>query len=232
MSSGGGRRKGHMAPRGMKDVVEALQRDMSDVKRIRGATGIILAGGKNMRLRSDKMSMRVGGESVFDRMLGLFGRLFDHTILSVAVTTRISSPGCEIVEDQFPGSLGGIYSALSASRTEVAFVAGCDMPFINADLVSYQSEFAWNHDVVIPRGRAGLEPLHAFYSRDCLEPIHARLRENMLTVRGFFDQVRVKEIGLEEIAQFDPEGLSFFNINTQADLIRAEEIKRCTAVRS
>jgi molybdopterin-guanine dinucleotide biosynthesis protein A len=88
------------------------------------------------------------------------------------------------------------------------------------------------YDVVIPRGRAGLEPLHAFYSKGCLEPIHARLREGKLAVRGFFDAVRVKEVGLEEIVQFDPEEHSFFNINTQADLLRAEEIKRCMAVRS
>jgi molybdopterin-guanine dinucleotide biosynthesis protein A len=216
----------------MKDVVETLQHDVSDVERIAGATGIILAGGKNVRLRSDKMSMRVGGELVFDGMLALFGRLFEHTIVSVAVTTRLSLPGCEIVEDQFPGSLGGIYSALSASRTDVAFVAGCDMPFINADLVRYQWEFAWDHDVVIPRGRAGLEPLHAFYSKGCLEHIRARLSENRLTVRDFFRRVRVREIGPDEIAQFDPEELSFFNINTQADLLRAEEIKRCISVRS
>jgi molybdopterin-guanine dinucleotide biosynthesis protein A len=221
-----------LAPRGIRDVAEILNHDVSDVEKMPGVTGIILAGGKNVRLRIDKLSLRVDGESVFDRMIALFGQLFERTVISVATKTQVSLPGCEIVEDQFPGSLGGIYSGLSAARTDVAFVAGCDMPFISADLVRYQAEFAWDYDVVIPRGRAGLEPLHAFYSKGCLEPIHARLCENRLSIRGFFDEVRVKEIGLAEIVQHDPEELSFFNINTQADLLRAEEIKRCIAVRS
>jgi molybdopterin-guanine dinucleotide biosynthesis protein A len=213
-------------------VADTLNHDVSDVEKMPGVTGIILAGGKNVRLRIDKLSLRVDGESVFDKMLTLFGQLFERTVISVAAQKRVSLPGYETVADQFPGSLGGVYSGLSAARTDIAFVAACDMPFISADLVRYQAQFAWDYDVVIPRGRAGLEPLHAFYSKACLEPIHARLRENRLTIRGFFDEVRVKEIGLEEIVQFDPEELSFFNINTQADLLRAEEIKRCIAVRS
>jgi molybdopterin-guanine dinucleotide biosynthesis protein A len=218
--------------RGTRDVTEILNHDVSDAEKMPGVTGIVLAGGKNVRLRIDKMSLRVHGESVFDKMLALFGQLFERTVISVAASTRASLPGYETVTDRFPGSLGGMYSGLSAARTDVAFVAACDMPFISADLVRYQAQFAWDYDVVIPRGRAGLEPLHAFYSKRCLEPIHARLREGKLTIRGFFDEVRVKEIGLEEIAQFDPEELSFFNINTQTDLLRAEEIKQCMAVRS
>jgi molybdopterin-guanine dinucleotide biosynthesis protein A len=90
-------------------------------------------------------------------------------------------------------------------------VAACDKPFINADLRRYQSEFAWSYDVVMSRGCAGLEPLHAFYSKSCLEHIRAQLGENRLTVRGLFDKVRVKEVGPEEIARFDPDEVSFFN---------------------
>ena len=199
---------------------------------ISGATGIILAGGKSERLHEDKPSLRVAGELIIENMVRLFGQLFEKTILSVARGSRVRLPGCEIVEDEFPGSLGGIYSGLRAAGTRVAFAAACDMPFINPDLVRYQAKFARDYDVVIPRTRAGLEPLHAFYSTSCLEHIRAQLLEGRLTVRDFFDRVRVKEIGPDEIARFDPEELSFFNINTRADLRKAEEIKRCIATRS
>lgn len=216
----------------MKNVVATRQRSITDVEKMRGATGIILAGGKNLRLRVNKLSLRVDGELILEKMLELFGQLFEKTLVSVAATTRVRLSGCEIVKDQFPGSLGGIYSGLNAARTDVAFVAACDMPFINRELVRYEAGFAWDYDVVVPRGRDGLEPLHAFYSRNCLEHIRAQLCENRLTITSFFDKVRVKEIGPDEIAQFDADGLSFFNINTQADLLKAEEIKRWMAVRS
>jgi len=199
-------------------------------ERITGATGIILAGGKSERLGKEKLSLRVGGELIIENLLNLFSRLFDKTILSVARGSRVRLGGCEIVEDKFPGSLGGIYSGLSAAPTRVAFVAACDMPFINVDLVRYQAKFTRDYDLVIPRTRAGFEPLHAFYSKACLEHIEAELGKNRLAIRGFFGRVRVKEVGSDEITRFDPEEISFFNVNTMADLHKAEEIQRCMAI--
>jgi molybdopterin-guanine dinucleotide biosynthesis protein A len=42
-----------------------------------------------------------------------------------------------------------------------------------------------------------------------------------LRIVDFFDSVRVKYIDEDEINQFDPDNLSFFNINTQDDLEKA-----------
>lgn len=203
-----------------------------EVETIRGATGIILAGGKNVRLRMNKLSLRVGGELIIEHLVKLFNQLFEDTILSVGRKDRVRIQDCTTVRDEFPGSLGGIYSGLSAARTHAVFVAACDMPFINPELVRYQASFMWQHDVVIPRTTAGLEPLHAFYSKNCLKHMRAQLFGNRLTIREFFDTVWVKEIGPDEITRFDSDGLSFFNINTRADLRKAEEIHRWMTTRS
>jgi molybdopterin-guanine dinucleotide biosynthesis protein A len=216
----------------VKNMVGTASDATTTLDRIPGAAGIILAGGKSERLGMEKLSLRVGGELVIENLVDLFGRLFEKTILSVARGSRVRLAGCETVEDEFPGSLGGIYSGLRAAGTQVVFVAACDMPFINADLIRYQSKFTGDYDLVIPRTRAGLEPLHAFYSKNCLEHIEAELGEDRLAIRGFFERVRMKEISPDEIARFDPEEISFFNINTQADLRKAEEIQRCMATRS
>ncbi len=42
-----------------------------------------------------------------------------------------------------------------------------------------------------------------------------------LKISGFFDQVRVKYLSQEDVASFDPEFLSFFNVNTAEDLEEA-----------
>lgn len=39
---------------------------------------------------------------------------------------------------------------------------------------------------------------------------------------SFYDNVRVIEIEEEQVAQFDPDGLSFFNVNTPEDLAQAD----------
>jgi len=199
--------------------------------RIPGTSGIILAGGTSTRLREDKLSLQLNGRLIIEDTLALFRQLFDTTILSVARGKRMRVADCDVVQDEYPGSLGGIYSGLRAAPTPVAFVAACDMPFINPAVVHYQASFAHNYDVVIPRTHAGLEPLHAFYSKNCLEPIRAQLENGRFAIRDFFDRVRVREIGPEEIARFDAHGVSFFNINTAEDLQEAEEITECMAIR-
>jgi len=199
--------------------------------RIPGTSGIILAGGNSTRLSEDKLSLRLNGRLIIENTLALFRQLFDNTILSVARGKRVGLADCDVVQDEYPGSLGGIYSGLRAATTPVAFVAACDMPFINPAVVHYQASFAHDYDVVIPRTPAGLEPLHAFYSKNCLEPIRAQLQNGRFVIREFFDRVRVKEIGPEQIAGLDTDGLCFFNINTVEDLRKAEQITQCMAPR-
>jgi molybdopterin-guanine dinucleotide biosynthesis protein A len=79
-------------------------------------------------------------------------------------------------------------------------------------------------DVVIPRLGNAVEPLHAIYSRACLAPIENLFRQNNLRIIDFLHLVRVRYIEAGEIDRFDPNHLSFFNINTEADLKTAREL--------
>ncbi len=63
-----------------------------------------------------------------------------------------------------------------------------------------------------------LEPLHAIYSRACLDSIKTHLDWNDLRVDAIFNTVRVRYVEREECQRFDPQLLSFFNINREADL--------------
>jgi molybdopterin-guanine dinucleotide biosynthesis protein A len=77
---------------------------------------------------------------------------------------------------------------------------------------------------VVPRLDGLVEPLHAVYSKSCLAPIERLLKQGNMEVRVLFDLVRVRYVESDEIDRFDPEHLSFFNINTEADLERARQI--------
>ncbi len=72
-----------------------------------------------------------------------------------------------------------------------------------------------------PLANGMLEPLHAVYSRSCLESMKARLENNQLGITAYLKQQRVRYIEEAECRRFDPELLSFFNINRQADLEKA-----------
>ena len=98
------------------------------------------------------------------------------------------------------------------------------MPFVNADLVGYMAGLREGQDVVAPVLEGRAEPTHALYSKACLPHMERRLEAGDLKITGFFDDVRVRYVGEDEVDGFDPERLSFFNINTAADLGRAVAI--------
>jgi molybdopterin-guanine dinucleotide biosynthesis protein A len=69
-----------------------------------------------------------------------------------------------------------------------------------------------------------LEPLCAVYSKSCLAPIQRLLEQNELGTYKLFGMVKAKYVEEDEINRFDPEHLSFFNINSQDDLERARKL--------
>jgi molybdopterin-guanine dinucleotide biosynthesis protein A len=189
--------------------------------------GIVLAGGKGIRLREDKALETISKRTLLEQVVFRLS-LLDGDIPIVIVSERrypqlAGYPRLRIAGDIYPGKgpLGGIYSGLKASDSFYNLVVACDMPFLNRDLLLYMVEAATGFDLVVPRLGNLIEPLHAVYTKDCLAPIERLLEKDSLSVRGLFPMVRVRYVEAEEIERFDPEHLSFFNVNTGADLERA-----------
>ena len=140
----------------------------------------------------------------------------------------IDHPKLKVVSDIYPGkgSLGGIYTGLVASNSFYNLVVACDMPFLNQGLLRYMIEVADNFDLVVPRLGNTIEPLHAIYSKGCLAPIEYLFKQEDLQILKFYNSVKVRYVETEEIDRFDPDHLSFFNINTKADLKAAMELSK------
>lgn len=128
--------------------------------------------------------------------------------------------------DLYPGkgALGGIYTGLVSSANFHNLTVACDMPFLNIELLRYMIELCPGFDAVVPRVGRNVEPLHAIYSKNCLDPIARLLKHGNLQIGNLFNSVKVRYIEQDEIDKFDPEHLSFFNVNTKADLERAWEL--------
>lgn len=187
---------------------------------------IILAGGKNLRLGRTKALETIGGKSLIERIIERL-KLLSSQILIVTSAEQLEFPvgaEAEIVIDLYPGKgpLGGIYTGLLASGSSHSIVVACDMPFLNADLLNYMIGLSEGYDAVVPRlEKEMVEPLHAVYSRTCLEKMKERLDGGQLSIYSFIDTARVRYVEQEESLRFDPQLLSFFNINYQSDVDRA-----------
>jgi hypothetical protein len=91
------------------------------------------------------------------------------------------------------------------------------MPFLSLPLISYLVSQAGDYDVVVPEWDGRLQPLFAVYRGSVAPHLAEQLRRGELRPIFLFEKVRTRKIDAEEIRRIDPEGLSFFNMNTPAD---------------
>jgi molybdopterin-guanine dinucleotide biosynthesis protein A len=194
--------------------------------------GAVLAGGAARRYGgSPKGLLTVGGRRILDRVIDTVQAVTGAPPLLIANAPDAASWRTDLktIPDIRPGlgTLGGIYTALTAAGGSVLCVAW-DMPFVPEALVRALSErmATDSYDAVLPEssGRRGLEPLCAIYGPACAPAIARRLDQGDLMAISFHPDVRVGIVPLAEVRRFgDPDEL-FFNVNTPDDLTRAEAL--------
>jgi len=196
--------------------------------------GAVLAGGGARRYGGlPKGLLTVGGRRILDHVAGAVQTVTAAPPLLIANAPDAASwrPDLRTIPDSRPGfgSLGGIYTAVTAGPEPVLCVAW-DMPFVPETLLSalVAGAAGGGYDAFLPEssGRRGLEPLCAVYGPACAPAIARRLDSGDLQAISFHADVRVGILSLAEVKAFgDPDEL-FFNVNTPADLARAEALSR------
>lgn len=183
-------------------------------------TGIILAGGKNTRMGTNKAFLNIDGERLIDRTIRILKDIFGEVILVTNSPLDYLDHDGVIVSDiiKEKGALGGIYTGLFFTTGTHAFVSACDMPFLNRAFIEYMVEHAAGYDIVVPKLADGFQPLHAIYSRRCLSAIKKVLSTDNLKITSFYRGLKTLIIPEDVISSYDPEGRMFYNINTREDL--------------
>ena len=195
-------------------------------------TGVILAGGMNTRFSGhDKAFLSVGGKRIIDHLYSIFNALFEDIILVTNDPYKYLEWDINIVTDLFPvrSSLTGIHAGLFYTLNPFAFFAACDTPFLKRELVEIIiNSIEQRVDVVIPETPAGLEPLCAVYSKECLKPVEQHIIQNKFKIQQLFQNRRVKKIPEKILREKDPDLISFFNINSPEDQEKAEKMLETT----
>jgi len=180
----------------------------------------ILAGGRGKRLGGTlKGLVRIGGEPIVQRQLRVLGPLVDERLIVSRDTTPYASCDARLVVDLHPGvgPLAGLEAALEATTAESLLVFACDLPFLDAALVTALRD-APAAEAVVARLDGKAQPLAARYARSVLPRVQRRLSRDKLRL-------------LDLVAELDPQWIDFpagtralFNVNTPADVARAEEL--------
>jgi molybdopterin-guanine dinucleotide biosynthesis protein A len=179
-------------------------------------TGIVLAGGENRRMGTDKAFLDIAGRPLIEHILQTLHDLFPRIIIVTNSPDRYAAYAVSLVTDAYDkrGPLTGIYSGLRESRDEYNFIVACDMPFLQPRLISFMAGLAEGNDVVVPSFDGFFEPLHAVYRRGILPVVEERIRAGDQRIREMYKSLRVRYITADEIDRFDPGRRSFKNLNT------------------
>lgn len=187
----------------------------------------IQAGGESHRMGRNKALLPLAGRSLIEHVLVRLEGLGDEIFITTNLPQDYSFLGLRLVSDLVPGigTLAGLHTSLATARGDSVLVVACDMPFISRPLLEHLVGLASQADVVIPHHGDKYEPLHAVYNRhNCLPALENALAAGAKRLTGFFPQVKVLPVEESEFSRLDPQGLSFFNINTPEDLAQAEKI--------
>ena len=182
-------------------------------------TGTVLAGGRSSRLGRDKALLEVGRETRLARAVRTLGTVSDEVVGVGPAHRAALVPGVRVVPDERPGvgPLGGIATALRAMRGERLLAVATDMPLLSTDLLRSLIELSPGYDVTIPRVEGRTQQLCAVYARTCLPMIDDQLARDDFKIDRFFARVRVRIVEEEDVRRFDPQLLSFRNVNTEED---------------
>ena len=135
------------------------------------------------------------------------------------------SLGYKIYKDIFTdcGPLGGIYTALTHSKTQKNIILSCDMPLISSDVLKYLIKCTGEEQVTIVTDKGKLEPLCAIYNKTCLPIVESCLKSNNLKLKDVLKQLNIKEIEVSNQTFYSPNLIS--NINTLSEYKRITNSK-------
>ncbi len=182
---------------------------------------IILAGGKSSRMRETKALLPIGGQTLIERVIQNLEPFFEEIIVSAQSPGIFDFLPYKPVIDEKPGQgpIMGILCGLRASRYDINFVTGCDIPDLDYSFLEKMIAYTADYHIVVPvLGEDKFEPLFALYSKGVIPCIERLLGQNRRKVIELFPLCRTKFIAFENSGWYH-------NLNTLEEYRRYLDIK-------
>ena len=192
---------------------------------IDGATGVINAGGRGLRLGGVRKALLedAHGNTLLERTLGKMRERFSAVLLVANEREPYECFGIGIVSDLIAdrGAPGGLHAALTAAKTPWIFFAACDMPALDPRVIDALAARRSGMQCVLALVDGRAEPLHAFWSRAALPALESLLRSGEPSFRDLADAIPTARVPIADLEREIPGATnSFANVNTPEDLER------------
>lgn len=180
---------------------------------IQKATGIILAGGKSSRMGFDKGLMEINGKNSIEKVVEALEPITERIII-ISNNDAYKYLGLPVYKDivKGKGPIGGIYTGLTYSETEINLVVACDMPLVNEELLQHILNEADYFEIALPTTKEKLHPLCAYYTKHIAKHLKNLLLNDILKMQEAIQFFHYKKIPLNTSSE------SLMNINTLEEL--------------
>ncbi len=183
-------------------------------------TGVILAGGKSSRMGVNKSFLKLGNQTIIERIVDLMKSIFSEVIIITNTPDEYKFLNLPLYEDiyKWKGPLAGIHSALTHSQTEKIFVLSCDVPLMSKEMIEYIIEYKSDKSIVFCETAGYHQPLVGVYSKKILNDIDNFISKNEMNDKSFHQFLTIVDAEI-----IHPEKLSFykdeifFNVNRPED---------------
>ncbi|WP_406844073.1 molybdenum cofactor guanylyltransferase [Flavobacterium soyae] len=178
-------------------------------------TVFILCGGKSSRMQSEKGLVLFQEKPFIEHIIKAILPITEQIKLITASKEYNYLPYekmPDIVSDK--GPLGGIYTALSNSKTEFNLILSCDIPLISTELLKELiSKHTEEAGITIFASESRLHPLIGIYSKKILPVIKKAIETDELKMMDLLAKVPHQIINIDESENFP-----LTNINSADEL--------------
>ena len=168
----------------------------------------------------DKALIEIEGIPLINRIHTIFRECFQEILIISDQGKLFEHLEAKIYGDLIPnqGALGGLYTGLVFASFPYSFCVACDMPFLRRPLIEFLIQQMNGYEAVVPKTADGLQPLHAIYSKACIQPMKELMEQKKTKIIDIYPKVKLRIVGEEEFRSLDPGNESFINVNTPEDL--------------
>lgn len=190
-------------------------------------TGVILAGGQSLRMGYNKAEAEVHGKSMLIRMIDKMEMVTSSIMISNGSITYSNITWPQI-PDEHPhcGPIGGIYSILKRSESQLNLVVSCDIPLVSVSLLNYMVDSATVNDslITVPVDHEGqLHMTCAVYHKDLLPIVKQQIDARRFKMKNLLDLVSVEYINISREHPLFQEN-AFLNVNRPNTLEEARKL--------
>ncbi len=201
-------------------------------------SGIVLAGGRSQRMGVDKANLKFHDKSLLAHITSTLSEIEQLEEICIVKANRQQLPNdltvdisTVIVEDEISGEgpLIGIAAGLKATKGNICFIVAVDMPWIQPSLLLYLSQVLETAIInrpdknimwVLPES-SHLQPLCSVMHRNALPIIETAISNSVRAPGRLVKELNAIKVTRDKWITYDPNELSFRDLDTPADLNRA-----------